>query len=184
MADVRLTAAVIAAGLLAGAGCRRAGAAPDEASGIAPPAGWQAMPAIAAAAKAALGPSGSAASAEAWGEPAMGCYGVWLALPAAGTAEAVGAQVAAGFTAAAGSGAGSSASAPLIVKDISAPPVPAQGSAAAPGAVTLSFERGEHRGRLRARVSGGRIAALACFANQREPLACEAACTALLGRLP
>jgi hypothetical protein len=196
MADLRLmaklaavataSAAITAVG--AGAGCRRAGAAPDQASGLMPPAGWQALPPIAAAARAALGRGATVDGAEAWGEPAMGCYAVWLAIRAAGSAEAIGQQVVAGFTAAAAGSGGSAGAKPAgsaapepgsqtIVKDVAAP-------TGEEGVLTLAFERGDHRGRLRARLGGGRITALACFANQREPLACEAACTTFLGALP
>jgi hypothetical protein len=98
---------------------------------------------------------------------------VWLALGAPGAAEAIAQQVVAGFTAAA---AGSGAGAKLTFKDAAAP-------AGDAGVLALSFERGDHRGRLRARLGGGRIAALACFANQREPLTCEAACTSFLGAI-
>ena len=179
-------AAIAAIAAVAAAGCGRAGAAPDQASGLTPPAGWQPLPPIAAAARAALGRGVGVDGAEAWGEPAMGCYAVWLAIRAAGGAEAVGRQVVAGFTAAAaGSGAGAKPAgsaapergAPTIVKDVAAP-------TGEEGLLTLAFERGDHRGRLRARLGAGRITALACFANQREPLACEAACTAFLGALP
>jgi len=178
MSAMSAVTAVIAAlcGAAAGAGCGRAGAAPERSSGIVPPTGWQSMASVAATARLALGPGTEVEGAEAWGEPAMGCYAVWLALRASGTAEAVGKQVVAGFTGAAGA-AGSGSGAKLIVKDVVAP-------TGDEGVLTLAFERGDHRGRLRARLGGGRIAALACFANQREPLACEAACTKLLGAQP
>jgi len=179
MADLRLSAA-IAAAAAALAGCGPAGAAPDQASGLKAPAGWTAMPTVASAARTALGAGAEVGGAEAWGEPAMGCYAVWIAFRAEGDAEAIGQQVIAGFTAAAmGSGAGSQAgqATKMTVKDVAAP-------AGAEGVLTLGFERGDHRGRLRARLGGGRVAALACFENQREPLACEAACTAFLGAMP
>jgi hypothetical protein len=178
MADPRLSAALAAAAALAG--CSRAGAAPDQASGLTVPAGWTAMPTVASAARTALGAGAEVEGAEAWGEPAMGCYAVWLAFRAEGGAEAIGQQVIAGFTAAAmgsGSGAGQGQTAKMIVKDVAAP-------AGEAGVLALAFERGDHRGRLRARLGGGRVAALACFENQREPLACEAACTAFLGAMP
>jgi hypothetical protein len=187
MADLRLIAAIAAAAAAAAAsaGCGRAGAAPEQASGLTPPAGWQALPPIAAAARGALGAGVEVDGAEAWGEPGMGCYAVWLALRASGTAEAIAQQVVAGFTAAAaGSGSGAKpagSAAPerggkLVVKDVAAP-------SGEEGVLTLAFERGEHRGRLRARLGGGKITALACFANRREPVACETACTAFLGGL-
>jgi hypothetical protein len=173
MADLRLmarTAATAAAAAAALAACGRAGAAPDQASGLTPPAGWQVLPPIAAAARAALGAGVQVDGADAWGEPAMGCYAVWLAFRAAGGAEAIGQQVVAGFTAA-------KPGDKMIVKSVAAP-------SGDEGVLTLAFERGDHRGRLRARLGGGRIAALACFANQREPLACEAACNTFLGDSP
>ncbi len=189
MAGLRLIAAAATAAAAAVAGCGRAGAAPDQApgpapgpasgqapqpaSGLTPPAGWQAMPELAAASRGALGKGATVDGAEAWGEPAMGCYAVWLAIGAPGTAEAVARQVVAGFTAAA---AGSGTGARLTFKDVAAP-------AGDEGVLALSFERGDHRGRLRARLGGGKLTALACFANQREPLACEAACTSFLGAI-
>jgi hypothetical protein len=177
MADLRLSAAIAAAAAAALAGCGRAGAAPDQASGLKAPAGWTAMPTVASAARTALGAGAEVEGAEAWGEPAMGCYAVWLSFRAEGGAEAIGQQVIAGFTAAAmGSGSGSQAT-KMMVKDVAAP-------AGEAGVLALAFERGDHRGRLRARLGGGRVAALACFENQREPLACEAACTTLLGAMP
>jgi len=169
MADPRVIATVAALAAGASAACGRAGAAPDQASGLTPPAGWQALPPIATAARAAI-KGAEVDGAEAWGEPAMGCYAVWLAIRATGGAKAIAEQVVSGFAA-----AGSAA--PMIVKDVAAP----EGDE---GVLTLAFERGDHRGRLRARIAGGRIATLACFANQREPRACEAACTTFLGALP
>ncbi len=176
MAGLRLTAvaaAAAAAATVALAGCGRAGAAPEQSSGLTAPAGWQALPEIAVAARGALDKGATVDGAEAWGEPAMGCYAVWLAIRAAGAAEAVAQQVIAGFTAAAANGG---AGAPLTFKDVAAP-------SGDEGVLALAFERGDHRGRLRARLGGGRIAALACFANQREPLACDAACTTFLGAI-
>ena len=55
----------------------------DPGSGITPPAGWQAMPALATAASDARKPMAlSSSGAEAWGEPARGCFGAWLGLRA------------------------------------------------------------------------------------------------------
>jgi hypothetical protein len=175
MADLRLIAAAALPAIAALAGCGSAGAAPDQVSGLTPPAGWQALPAIATAARAAIGPGVEVSGAEAWGEPAMGCYAVWLAIRTDGGATAVAEQVVAGFAAAATAGSGSGA--PLTIKDVTSP-------SGDEGVLALAFERGDHRGRLRARLGGGKIAALACFANPREPAACEAACSAFLGALP
>lgn len=103
--------------------------------------------------------------------------------PDVGGAETVGAQIAAGFAgeversvALADTAGRSGGPGKLIVRDVVTP----RGGA---GVVTLAFEQGEHRGRLRARLDGDRIAALACFANQREPIACETACNGLLGAI-
>jgi hypothetical protein len=163
MADVRLIA--IAVVVLGAGACGQAGAAPG--SGITAPAGWQVMPDLAVAAKDALGKSVVVDGAEAWGEPAMGCYGVWLAVQAAGEAGAIAEQVVVGFAA---------SELRIAVRDVVVPSGPE-------GVLALTFERAPYRGRLRARLGGERIVALACFANQREPIACEAACTSLLGAL-
>jgi hypothetical protein len=74
MADVRLMIALLA-------GCSAADAQPSTTSGLTPPAGWQPLPAVATAARVAAGAPGiTVDGAEAWGEPAMGCYAVWIAL--------------------------------------------------------------------------------------------------------
>jgi hypothetical protein len=52
------------------------------------------------------------------------------------------------------------------------------------GIVSLAFTKAPYAGRMRARVENGSVTALACFANEREPIACESACTSLLGSLP
>jgi len=144
--------------------CGQAGAAPG--SGITAPAGWQAMPQLAAAAKDAIAKTVAVDGAEAWGEPAMGCYGVWLSVAAGGDAETVAGHVVEGFAA---------PELRLQVHDVVKP--------GADGVMTLAFERAPYPGRLRARLGPDRITALACFDNQREPRACEAACTTLLGAL-
>ncbi|MGN6105749.1 MAG: hypothetical protein ACTHU0_11635 [Kofleriaceae bacterium] len=168
---------------LVGASCDPAGAQPNATgsarppvratsatSGISAPAGWQALPAIAEASRAAIGTSVAVEGAEAWGEPAMGCYAVWLAVrggAADAPADRVAADVLAGFAARPG----------IALTDVVAP----TGGA---GVLAASFARPPYRGRLRAQLGGGRITALACFANVREPVACEAACTGLLDRIP
>src|SRR5262245_57125084 len=48
-------------------------------SGITPPAGWQALPALAMAAR-------QADAAEAWGDTARGCYAAWVTLRGKGAA--------------------------------------------------------------------------------------------------
>ena len=55
---------------------------------------------------------------------------------------------------------------------------------AAAGTASLVFEKAPYRGKLRAQlVKDGHMTALACFWNDREPVACETACTQLLGSL-
>lgn len=153
--------------LLALAACGSAGAQPEatgQTSGIAPPAGWQAMPPVAAAARTAAGASGVVVDgAEAWGEPAMGCYALWIALRGSGGggAEELTRQILDGLAAES-----------IMTTEV---------KPATDGVLALTLERAPYRGQLRARLDEGRIAALACFANQRERAACEPGCRALLG---
>lgn len=150
--------------LLALAACGQAGAQPTATSGLTAPVGWIAIPAIAtAAATAAKGDGVTVDGAEAWGDPARGCYGVWLALHGDGASAE---QVLAGF-----------ATEPITTTNVVKPDT-------GDGLVAMSFTRGVYRGRLRARIAAGKITALACFANDREPIACDGACTTLLGGLP
>jgi hypothetical protein len=156
------------------AGCVDAKAAPDVPSGMAPPAGWQALPEVAKAARDGLGSTVTVHGAEAWGEPARGCYGVWLAVTSGGAATQVVEDVLAGFAHPAGSG--SAAPAPFVVSDVVKP-------TAGEGLARLAVTHGGHRGKVSARLGGGRITLVACFANQREPASCEPGCNALLGAI-
>ena len=74
--------------VLAFAGCGSAAAdqpRSERSSGIRPPAAWQALPSVADAARAAASATGvTVDGSEAWGEPAMGCYALWIALRGAG----------------------------------------------------------------------------------------------------
>lgn len=165
MAHLRVSLAFVVAALAPA--CDQAGAQAGAAtSGIAPPAGWHALPDVARAAADAAKSDGIAVASEAWGETARGCYAVWLSLAGSGASVE---QVLEGI-----------ASERLETKDIVKPGADSGGK----GLVTLAFSRPGYAGRLRARVEAGGITALACFANEREPIACEAACTALLGSLP
>lgn len=155
MAHVRLIVVVLAA-------CADAGAQPP-ASGIKAPAGWTPQPAIAAAAKTALGKNVD--GVEAFGEPAMGCYSVWMAVRGSGKATELAEQLVKSFDKR------------IVIKDLVKP-------TADEGVLSLVFEHAPVKGRLRARIGKGKITALACWANQREPAACEQACTTLLGALP
>lgn len=203
MGLLRVTAVALVA-------CSAAGADPVAAPSSVPhPDGWKQLPAVAAAVGAAAKADGVMIdSVDAWGEPAHGCYAVWLELHG-GSAEApaLADQVLAGFTHAAGprdgaaapgsagsSNAGASKAAAsnagasmaartrnlaawseaVVTSDVVKP-------AAATGALTFAFTSLPYRGRVRAQLAKGRIGAVACFANEREPLACQAICTQLLG---
>ena len=169
MADVRLALVLLAAGFAAcsnadaesGAVTPPAGIKPP--SGIKPQAGWSAQPAIVAAAKTALGKT-KVDGLEAFGEPSMGCYSVWMALQSSGGAKDVGEQVLKGLE-------------KVTIKDVVKP-------TADDGVLALTFEKPPYRGRLRARISKGSIKALACWWSNREPVACEQACTNVLGGRP
>jgi hypothetical protein len=141
------------------AGCGAANAQPEQRSEIKPPAGWQALPAIASAARMTANAAGTSVveGAEAWGEPAMGCYAIWIAL-AGDTGEDLAEQIQASLTAE-----------KITVTDVK------------PGDTTaMTVERAPYRGRLLARGDDGKLSVLACFANDRERSACEAACTTVL----
>ena len=141
-----------------GGGCGRAEAVPGQAG----PAGWAAIDGIAkAAGDAAKGDGVKVEAASAWGDEARGCYAVALELSGAGGSEdALAKQVADGATAAG-----------LVVKDV----------ANASGVLTMAFARAPYTGHARAELAKtGHIAARACFWNEREPAACEAACTGWL----
>jgi len=188
MGLLRVTAVALVA-------CSAAGADPAAApSSIAHPEGWKQLPAVAAAVGAATKADGvTIDSVDAWGEPAHGCYAVWVELHG-GSAEApaLADQVLAGVTRAAGprdgaavsSHAGASNAAKttrtapwseaVVTSDVVKP-------TAATGVLTFAFTSLPYRGRVRAQLGKGRIGAVACFANEREPLACQAICTQLLG---
>lgn len=163
---LRLTALASCTLLACGqAGADPAAAPADTTSGLHAPAGWQALPEIATAVSAAARAEGiTIDGAEAWGEPSMGCYAAWVALHGDG---ATAAQVMEGLEAA-----------KLTVKDVVKPELGDD------GLVSLVFERAPYRGHLRVRVATPRLTVLACFENEREPAACELACTPLLGALP
>jgi hypothetical protein len=173
-----LRIAALAAAAAAAAACGRAGAEPEPAPAApaAPrtPAGWEPLPSLARAAEAALGDGPPAEAVVAWGDSVRGCYALWVVLPMRGSAEEVAAQVIASLAAAGGTGSSARPAPVMAMRDIVAP----RGDR---GALTLAFTRGEHRGRLRVDLGGGRVAAVACFANAREPEGCDAACASLLG---
>ena len=138
------------------ASCGRAsGDTGAAASGITPPAGWRALPELATA----IGAKAELDGIEAWGEPARGCYAVWIA--ARGGGDLAGELLAA------------LATEKVATTDVVKP-------AGASGVLAFTLERGAYRGRVRAQVDGGSVSALACYHNEREPLGCEATCAALL----
>jgi len=166
MAQLRLIALAL---LIA---CRASEAGPG--SGLTPPAGWQAQPSLANAATTAAKNDGlTVAGAEAWGEPARGCFAAWIAMSGSGGAPDVMAdQLVRGLSADPALGG-------IVVRDVQKP-APNQKV----GVLTLAFEHTRYHGKLRAALNAdGKITALACFWNQREPATCERACTALLGSM-
>ncbi len=165
MPDVRLIAILLVA-------CADAGAQPPVASNLKPPAGWTAQPAIVTAAKAALGKA-QVDGIEAFGEPAMGCYSVWMAVRGSGRATDLAEQLVRGLT----EPDNKAPKRKIDIKDVVKPIAEA-------GVFALTFESAPYKGRLRARLGKGRIIALACWSLQREPAACEQACTGILGALP
>lgn len=120
------------------------------------PPGWKPMPSIANAVAAAS----KADRVQAAGDPASGCYAVWLEVHG-GKAEpaALADEILAGMTG-------------ISVHDVVRP--------GADGVMTLGFERAPYRGTLRATLAAGSISAIACFANAREPARCEATCAKVL----
>jgi hypothetical protein len=153
--------------VLAIVACSPAGAEPAAApADRAHPAGWRQLPAITGAVTAAARADGVTLDAvDAWGEPAVGCYAVWLDLHGRTTdAAALADQVLAGV-------------AGLSPSEIARPTEP-------DGVLGFGFARPPYRGRVRARLGGGRVSAVACFGNQREPVACDAACTRVLQGAP
>jgi hypothetical protein len=134
---------------------------PPVIRGRAVPARWTKLTAMASAMAAAA----PGATADAWGDPAQGCYAVWLTVPGpAGDAPALAAQVVTSLTGLAPS---------AVVRP-----------SAADGELTLAFARAPYRGQLRAHLGRGQILATACFGNPREPLACNAACARVLQDVP
>ena len=153
--------------LAALAACGRADADGAKAP-VQPPVGWLALPGLASGANKAAAAEGiTVDGAEAWGDPAAGCYAVWLALHgSSGDAPALAKQVVDGL-----------AAAKLETSEVSVPSTD-------DGVLGLRFAaQGGVKGRLKARLGGGKISALACFANPREPKACEATCTTMLGAI-
>jgi hypothetical protein len=169
--------------------CNAAGAAPTPGSGP-HPMGWKQLPAIARAVGAAATADGVTVDAvDAWGEPARGCYGVWLELRG-GSAEApaLADQILGGLPVGTASrtrpgepGAPRPAETPEIVEIVEIVEINDLRRPSGPdGVLAFQFARPPFRGRVRARLGHGRITATTCFFNQREPAACDAVCTGVL----
>jgi hypothetical protein len=159
------------------AACGQAGA--DSAAAVKLPEGWTALADMAALAKQAL--ADDQATVEAWGDQANGCYAVRIDNAGEGMAHAIAERIVEGLGG-------------VVLKDVRIPDEGSGSAAKLPGLLTVSFERaagaagsGVHgpasayRGKLKAKVGGGRVVVLACFANERDPATCETACTTMLG---
>jgi hypothetical protein len=149
MAQLRLMALALAA-------CSASEAAPPSVPIATVPAGWVSLPALALAGRGAI----EGSTADAWGEPAMGCYATTLAFPERGPVGALLDEV----------------KKSVSVSDAVVP-------SAAGGVLSFTFDKTPYKGRVRANLDGKTVTALACFWNEREPAACEAACTAMIGSM-
>ncbi len=150
MALVRLALIATLASLGA---CGRASGEPS--SGIAPPAGWRALPELASA----IGAAAKLDGVQAWGEPSQGCYAV--AIVAVGGGDLAGELLAA-----------LNAERVLTTEVVK----PTGDS----NLLAFTLERAPYRGKVRAQIESDRVSALACYHNEREPVACEAACATFL----
>ena len=90
----------------------------------------------------------------------MGCYATALTFPERGPVGALLADV----------------KKAVAVRDVVEP-------SAAGGVLSFAFDKAPYSGRVRATLDGKMDTALACFWNDREPAACEAACTAMIGSM-
>lgn len=171
---------------------------------VTPPSGWKAAPKLARAAASAAGTEATkVVASEAWSEPSIGCYAMWLRLD--------------GVPALAGSrdatrGGGSGRASPVergrktplsidhaahqivagleksgfTVRDVVAPAAPAR------RVIGLRFLKAPYQGLLRAAMAGTvetdststdqgeAVDAVACAWNQREPSVCASACATLM----
>jgi hypothetical protein len=142
------------------------------------PAGWRAMPElVTAAADAGKQAKLRVDGIEAWGEPSRGCYATWLSITGEpGAPSALADLMVASLSA-------TPALAGITVSEIVKPAVKT-GPRDESGVLSLAFARAPYRGHLRAQIGKtGAYAVLACFWNEREPLACEAACSQLIGSM-
>ncbi len=132
-------------------GCGRA----SGDTSAAPPAGWRALPELASA----IGTAAKLDGVQAWGEPAKGCYAVSIVADGGG-------DLATEMLAAL-------ATEHVATTDILKP-------TSDTGVLSFSIARGAYRGKVRAQIEASSVAALACYHNEREPLACESQCASFL----
>ncbi|HTL31739.1 MAG TPA: hypothetical protein VL326_01375 [Kofleriaceae bacterium] len=147
--------------LLALAGCRASEAAPG--SGLTGPAGWKSLPSLATAARDAAKASGfTVDDADAWGDPARGCYSAALSLT---TRLAKPAKLADELMKG------------LKTEGIDVTGLETPAANAKDGVLKFMFEKAPYRGQLEANIgSNGHITMHVCFRNQREPQMCDATC--------
>lgn len=158
--------------MLALVACNAAGADPAPAGALpGSPASWKTLPTIAHAVGSAAAADGVTVDAsDAWGDPAVGCFALRLAMHGgAATTDALVAQVLGGQAGAA---------APRLT--FSEVVKPAAGS----DVLAFAFARPPYKGHVRARLASGKITAMACFGNQRDPASCDATCTHMLQGAP
>jgi hypothetical protein len=157
MAGLRVSALVVLAA------CGSADAQPAATSGLPTPAGWQSLPAVAKAVQvAAAAPGITVDGTEAWGEPAIGCYAIWIQLH--------------------GDGGGADQLTKEILDGLADAKIAATQQGADP--LVLAIEKAPYKGTLKAELGGGKVTALACVVTDREPAACAPACKTLLGAMP
>jgi hypothetical protein len=168
MAVLRMTAIALVA-------CNAASADPPRRDPSGHPAGWKQLPAIANAVGAAARAEGVVIdAADAWGQPAIGCYAVRLALHGPeGDATLLATQILDGIARV----SDKPREPAIAITDVTMPGGPQ-------GVLAFTFARPPYRGRARAQLGGGRIAMAVCFANQREPGACDAPCASVLQGVP
>ena len=156
--------------MIALASCAASEAAPSPAaSNITAPKGWVGDAALAkTAASAAAGDKITVLGSDAWSESSRGCYAIWVDL--SGSAGPVDVAADALIEAMTRELTG------VTIRDRQMP-VPGE-----TGTLAFAFDKLPYHGKLRAELTKtGEIRALACMWNQREPKACEAGCTGMLG---
>jgi hypothetical protein len=154
---------VAIAAVLASAGCRGAAAAPDvHGAAFTPPAGWVALPRVAAAARAAMGAAHDPHAA-AWGDPAAGCYVV--------------------ITSTRGDDEDRGDARAALVAGLGLPGAGGGNADRLDGELHVPGVTGKARAWATPVGDGVVSTAAACVFNAREPIACAAACDAVWASL-